>query len=139
MLSSLIWVVHPASRSLLRTFGILLILVITTVTAAVAGDSAFLGVSSAVLLVFSLRHFFFPTHYTVDEYGVSIRCLGFETRRPWTRLRRFRYDGSGAFLSMRSRSSLLDSFTGLHMTWAGNKDEVVPLIERYMAVSGHRD
>ncbi|HEX6986078.1 MAG TPA: hypothetical protein VF170_11925, partial [Planctomycetaceae bacterium] len=95
--------------------------------------SAAVGALAVFLLLVSLRPFFFPTTYIVDERGVAVRCLGVETRRPWGRLRRFRYDDRGAFLSTRARPGALDSFTGLHLTWAGNVEEVVPVIERHMA------
>lgn len=95
-------------------------------------SSSLVGGLSSLLLLASLRHFFFPTRYVIDERGVSMRCLGVEARRAWSRLRRFRYDDAGAFLSTRSRPTVFDAFRSLHLTWAGNKEEVVPVIERYM-------
>lgn len=101
-------------------------------------SSSLFGVSSSLLLLGSLRHFFLRTRYTIDGHGVSVSCLGVETRRTWPRLRRFRHDDAGAFLSTRARPSLLDTFNGLHLTWAGNKKKVVPVIEQYIATSRNR-
>ena len=127
------WTVHPArDRPIAAILGTLSVCMTGATVGLTAGHVA-AGIAGAVALVAPLRHFFFPTRYRVDERGVSVRCLGVTSRRSWSRLRRFRHDGAGGFLSTRSRPSRLDSFTGLHLTWAGNNDEVVALIERYMA------
>jgi len=131
------WTVHPArDRPIAAILGTLSV-GMTGATVGLATGHAAAGIAGGGALIAALRHFFFPTRYRVDKGGVTIRCLGVASRCSWSRLRRFRYDGAGGFLSTRSRPSRLDSFTGLHLTWAGNKDEVVPLVEWYMA-SGNR-
>lgn len=125
------WTVHPARDRPAAAVLASGILIAAGAATGLTISSVIAAPAAVAILTLTLRHFFFPTRYTVDEHGVSVRCLGIETRRAWARLRRFRYDDAGAFLSTRARPSLLDSFTGLHLTWAGNKDEVVSAIERH--------
>ena len=131
------WTAHAArERFGAAVFGIVAV-VATGAAIAFATGHAVAGVAGSTVLLFALRYFYFPTRFEVDERGVAARCLGPPTRLPWPRLRRFRYDDSGGFLSTRSRPSLLDSFTGLHLTWGVEKEEAVKLIERHMAA--HRN
>src|SRR5687767_10458866 len=92
------WVVWPIRERFLS--GIATSAVIFLVSFSIgSASSAAAGVAVGLLLVLSLRRFFLPTRYVVDEHGIAVRCLGSERRRPWVRLRRFRYDDAGAFLS----------------------------------------
>ena len=124
------WNVHPARSRVKAALLAATAVIAAACLAAAATESLVVGGLAVMLLVFSLREFFFPTRYVVDAQGVAVRCLGFERRQAWGRVRRFRYDEQGGFLSSRSRSSLLDAFTGLHLTWNGNAGEIVPVIER---------
>ena len=129
----LTWTVHPARRSLSQSvlvFGV--VVAAGCMVMALTGSAAF-GLLAVSLLVISLRHFFLPTKYVIDGEGVAVRCLGIETRRPWNRLRRFRYDAQGAFLSTRVKPGAVDSFTGLHLTWNGNADEAIRVITGFLA------
>lgn len=127
---ALAWTVHPARQSIAR---LIAGVIATTAAAVLIGASAgnvLAGVSSAVLLVLSLRRFYFPTQTRLDEHGICVRCLGMESRRAWTRLRRFRYDEEGAFLSTRASPSLLDALTGLHLTWGDHREQAIAFITR---------
>jgi hypothetical protein len=104
------------------------IVLMASVLAGAATESLAVGAAALAMLTLSLRQFFFPTTYVIDHQGVSLRCLGRETRRNWNRLRRFRYDARGGFLSTRSRPSLLDAFTGVNLIWAGDAQEAITSI-----------
>lgn len=130
--SGLSWTYHPAHQSPKQALFAVVATVATSILAGAVAQSVSAGLLSQILLVLSLRGFFFPTRAVFDERGVSLRCFGLVARRRWGRLKRFRYDQHGGFLSTRARPSALDALTGLHLTWGENREQAVAFIERRM-------
>src|SRR5688572_12007957 len=93
------WRLHPARDRPIAAVVVVCLVATAGILAVAAAGSCAVGVASAVFLVLTLRRLFFPALYEIDEHGGEVRCIGVETRRPWSRLRRFRYGDAGAFLS----------------------------------------
>ncbi len=91
---------------------------------------------AVVLLVLSLRRFFFPTRFAVDADGVIADSLFGAQRLAWSEVRRLAVDRHGAYLSTRSRPSRLDAFRGMHLLFGPARDEVVAALRAGMAERG---
>lgn len=136
----LMWTVWPARTRPLATCGVILVVLVVAVFATIIMQTVIAGLLAALFLVHSLRGFFFPTIYRIDPTGVSTQCLAHRKWYPWRRIRRFRYDADGAFLSTRAGGTFLDRFAGMHLTWNRNHEDAVPLIEHYRQASqGNHD
>lgn len=67
------------------------------------------------LLLFSLRRFFIPTTYQVDEEGLRLLSLGAEQKYCWSRFRSFEKDRNGIFLSPFRERRGLDEVRGIFL------------------------
>jgi len=88
--------------------------------------SGFLTVLAAVLLVAGLAPFLFPTHYQIDDQGVSGVRLGQRRSRSWAELRRVDIGPGAALVSPFARPSWLDRHRGILLYFDGaDRDQVV--------------
>jgi hypothetical protein len=109
---------------------VLLAALIIASSAAVAFGFAhwFYGVFSLGALTASLSRYFFPTRYALDGDGVSTQHLGLKQRRSWAEFRRADEHRDGIFLSPSARPSRLDSFRGVFLRFAQNREDVVRFV-----------
>ncbi len=125
------WRAHPAAERPGSAVGAL---------AIIAGLAAATGLSfgaewaalAAVVLVLSLRRFFFPSTYIIDGHGLTARIALTSRRLRWADARRFLVDGRGGYLSTRGRRSWLDAYRGLHVLFGRHRDEVLQRISKHL-------
>jgi hypothetical protein len=98
----------------------------------VDGSSAFMSALAAflaiVLLIVSLRRFFFPSSFRIDPEGITARSLVGSARLRWEQIRRFAYNRHGAFLSTRARASWLDAYRGMHIVFGDDRAMILDRI-----------
>lgn len=131
---TLAWRVHPArERPAAAVFALLIVGGMIWMVAVIM-QAPWWGLLPAVFFLFTLQRFFLSSEYRIDRNGVTAKtAFGSQTYR-WPDIRRFRHDEGGAFLSDRRRASLLDTFRGMHLMFAGNREQVVQRIEAGMKV-----
>jgi hypothetical protein len=83
----------------------------------------------AALLLLTVRAWFLPTRFTLDAQGATRRCLGVERRMPWTRVRRASPDRRGVLLSPLPYPSRLETFRGLYLRFAENREAVMAFVQ----------
>jgi hypothetical protein len=93
------------------------------------------GLLAAALLGLSLASYFVPTRYELDEAGVRSRFAGHSRRMRWDEVRRVSVAKGGVHLSPFERPSRLDSFRGILLRFAGNRDEVIRFVDRQVAAT----
>lgn len=124
------WTAHPAKR---RPEQVALVVAVTLVFCAgilALLQSGFLAVLAAVLLVFSVAPFLFPTRYRLTDEAVEERRAGVTRRRRWEDLRRAHVGRAAALVSPFSRPHWLDRYRGVTLMFDGaDRDRVVAILQ----------
>lgn len=129
------WRAHPArSRPLAALHGALAIGGIAVLCATLGG--VFWGGLAVVLLVVSLRRFYFPSRFTIDRQGITASDLLGTRRLAWSEVRRFCQDRHGAYLSTRSCPSRWDAYRGVHVLFGSRRVEVLAAIRSCLETGG---
>lgn len=127
------WTVHPLVQEPRgKTVALIAIVVGLSVGAAVSFSGVAYGLVSFVVLAVSLSRYWLPTRYELDECGVEIGHAGRRRRRSWSEFRRLDVLRDGVFLSPFAGASRLDSFRGLFVRCAENRDAVVECARRHL-------
>ncbi len=127
------WRSHPLVDDYPRSLALVAIVIAVCVGVWISFDSLVLAALSAAVLVGSLARYFAPTHYELNDAGISVRFLGHVRRVAWGDVRRHWVAREGVELSPFARPSRLESFRGTFLRFAGNRDEVVSFVESQMA------
>jgi hypothetical protein len=126
------WTVHPARRRPAVALGVVALTALAGWACADWGGGWGWGVLAAVLLTVSLRRFYLPTTYRLDDAGVTVQNLARIDFLPWPEVRRFRYDDGGAFISSRAVASLRDRYTGLQIAFEANAEPAADFAHRHI-------
>jgi hypothetical protein len=106
----------------------------------VGGGSLFLTLLAAVIMLVALWPVFAPTKYVLDAKGITFTRPFRRDFRPWDKFRRYDVGRLNVLLSPFSSPSRLDSFRGLVLRVAGNREEVVAFVaKRLEAVTEEPD
>lgn len=129
----LTWTIHLAKEMPAK-----LCLVIIGYGAAMLAWWYFLPVPAALLLPLvaltsAMSEFLFPVTYTIDDVGISQKCLPFFNRHiAWTDVRRASAGRDGFFVSTLRLPSRLDQFRGIRINPRGNDAAVRAVITKRM-------
>jgi len=93
-------------------------------------DSSFWGCLTVIFLLITLRSFFLPQSFRLDDEGITASTLLWETRLPWSRVRRFEFRGRQGMLSTRATPSVMDSLWAMRLMFP---EDAAPVIERIQA------
>jgi len=107
-----------------------LFLVLTAVAVWISTQSAYWMILGTVVILITVREWFLPTHYTMDDEGVTRRFLFVTRRKPWDEIRRASPDRRGVLLSPFPFPSRLETFRGIYLRFSGNRDEVMAFAEK---------
>jgi hypothetical protein len=104
------------------------------------GRDPLLGGVAFAILTLSLSAYFFPTRYRIDEAGIEANSVFGSRRRDWSGLRSYAADARGITVSPFLHPSWLESYRGMRLLFAGNRDRVVTAVaSRLVPVGGNRD
>jgi hypothetical protein len=119
------WTVHPAADDPLRAAMLVGVLAVASALAFEYSDSAALGIVAFFLLALSLRSWFLPRHYTLDNDGAGEAGPLCATHHlPWSNVRRVTRGRFGIYLStLHSRSRFVRD-RGLFLRTAGMRPTV---------------
>ncbi len=129
----LTWTAHPARDRVWRAAlgGVVIAFAVFTIygfsisTGATPQEAVIWAVLTLIVLFLSLNRFFLPSRFVIDQTGITARYPMRRVRFQWQDIRRWCVDSWGGFLSTRSRSSILDSFHGMHLWFDQSKREVI--------------
>lgn len=130
--TTLKWTCHPLKRNKLRSIGVCVLLSIIATLVYYGTNSLGFTILGVVILFASLAKFFFPTGYTLDEKGVTIKTMTQTLTKEWSIYRTFYVDKNGVLLSPFAAPSRLENFRGLYVMFEGNRDAVVKFIEAHI-------
>jgi len=127
------WKVHPLRSEPGKS--VLLVVAIVAVLFAVycVYENAFWTFLSAGLLFISLAGFFLPTHYDLDDKGVTVSRLGRSYHLAWSRYRTFCVDRRGVLLSPFEGPNRLENFRGnFLLVEQEDRPNVVACVRKYL-------
>lgn len=131
-MEKLTWVSHPVKRNLRNSILLSLFLVILWAIVYIITDSVLFLVLSVVIMLGSLSPFYLPTRYELTEDKVKVNYVFHSMEKSWTLYRSYYPDKNGVLLSPFPRPSRLESFRGVYIRFAGNKEEVLGFIKGKM-------
>lgn len=123
------WVVHPIRRAHKKTALLAVVVVLTAALIYLNTQSVAWTVFSVLVLLLGVIDFIAPMEFHVDEWGVRSRILFYRRRKPWSALRTYHPDQNGVLLSPFSKRSRLETFRGMYIRFADNRQDVMPLIQ----------
>ena len=131
--SALHWTAHPlAQESPGRSAALVGAIVLISFLAADAFGHPLFALISLVVLAGSMSRYLLPTHYAVDETGVTCRHLFRARCLSWNQVRRADVHRDGLFLSPFTRSCRLDSFRGVFLRFRGNDGAVTDFVHAHV-------
>lgn len=127
------WTSHPAILYKKKTIFSGIIILFFGYIVFISFQSLYWSIFSVIILIFSLKQFYFPVHYSVSNKGIKKKYILGEIFRDWSEVKRFSKNKRGGILYRRSEKSFLDHFTGLELQFENNADNVIRTIESKMA------
>ncbi len=122
------WRVHPAADHPARTAVVVLVLVLAALTCARWSESAIVGWIAFGVLAASLRAYFLPCHYEIDDDGVHEDGLwGPRRTLPWSAVRRVALDPRGVVVSPRATLSRWLPDRGVYLRTRGKTQRAAVL------------
>ncbi|MBW3542535.1 MAG: hypothetical protein KY476_19915 [Planctomycetes bacterium] len=129
-----VWRAHPARERPAAALAVIAVIAAFAWLAAEWMDSAWWAVFAAVALLAALHSFFFPSEYRLDGEGIELRHGPTLRRLNWSDIRRFDFGRRAGLLSTRSRASLLDLFTAMHVLFPRDHRPVVEAIRSRLSL-----
>ena len=124
------WTVHPAAQDRLRAALLLAVVVVAGLLALAVSGSALLAAAGALVLLGSLRAFFLPRTYVLDEAGAREEGpLAAPRRLLWSDVRRVTRDRHGLQLSPLFHESRWRAERGLFLRTRGNAERVWAFVD----------
>lgn len=123
------WVCHPIkSKSVLITIFLVLMLTVLVSLTYYWTESKLFAALAALILWGSLSQYFLPVGFVFNDKDVVIKYTTHRITKGWHLFRSYYVDRNGVLLSPFVRPSRLESFRGLYIRFAGNKDEVMAVV-----------
>jgi hypothetical protein len=116
----------------LRSAAVILFLIVVLWAIASSFGTAWIFLSTIILLVY-LAGFFFPTSYLLDPESVSARGLLSRKKRHWSGLKKYYVGKKGVHLSPYTKPSKLETFRGIYLPFGGRREEILDFIEEKMS------
>ena len=126
------WTAHPARER--PVAGIVALLIVTALAEAVnlfTGSVGWAMLASAVL-VLSLRRFFLPTRFVIDEHGIVVSALFGTTRVPWDAIVRVSFGARAAWLSLGDLPGWRESRRGVLLLFGRRREDVLAHLRTWL-------
>ena len=105
----LAWTFHPLRSNIRHAAFVVLTIILFAASIYCSFKDIFFTVLSAVILVFSLKNFFFPTSYRIENEGIKVRNI-FPVKYNWEKFRRYQKFDRGIVLSTFDEPNRLDYY-----------------------------
>ncbi len=128
------WTVHPARSNPPSAAAVLALIVLVPVAVQMILHDPLLVFLSFLLLALPLASYFYPTKVVFDGKGVTVRSLWGRRFRSWDSFRSFQYDREHVRLCPLSVPSRLDSYRGVLLRFAENRQAVLAFLRERIGV-----
>lgn len=124
------WRVHLLSRQPKKIILVAAVIGWAVVLTLLSWGSWLYAVFCGLLLVSAISEYWLPISYRITERGVYSRNFLSLRHLPWAQVRKCYQDGHGIKLSPLPRRSRLETFRGIYLWFADNKDQVIAAVEQ---------
>ncbi len=112
------------------------VLFLTLGATLVAFNSLFLTLLAGAILIVGLGSFLFPTHYSLNEWGVEAQGILRKRGRRWRELRRYQIGPGAALVSPFAQPTWLDRYRGMILQLAGaDREKVSAMLESQLGLA----
>jgi len=122
------WTAHPLVDDFPKSLLLVAIVVGVLVVVKISFLSEGFVLLAAILFLFALAKYFFPTKYELSEQGIEVWFLGYRYSRPWTAYSSFYNCRGGVHLSPFPEPNRLDTFRGSFLLCRKNREEVLAFV-----------
>jgi len=129
------WRVYPAKERLGAAIAASVVISTITIVIYFSFHSLFLSILSLIILLCTLNRFYLPSHFVLNQEGITARYPLRQQRYYWTEIRRFISDKHGGYLSTRTQSSRLDAFFGMNILFDNQREAVIERIQKLIRES----
>lgn len=126
----LYWSVWPAGERPSLALFVAVAILATAIAIRAVFDSYVLAVVAMGFLLLALSSFFFPSSYTLDEWGVRVRSTFFSRKREWAAFRGWQADDAGLLLSPFSSEHWLADTRGVYLRFGSQGEAVREFVRR---------
>jgi len=136
------WVFHPAKANFLVTALVSVFLFLLLVLVYFLTDkSRFITIVSAIVLIGSMRSFYFPTTFQLFENHIRVIYTISSVEKEWKIYRSVSPEKNGIFLSTFGRKTRLENFRGLFLKYGyANRDKILNIVnDRVMVNKDERE
>ncbi len=125
------WTFHPARGSLLVTTLLTVFLFLLLVIVYWLTQSRLFTIIGAVVLIGSMRSFYFPTVYKLYDDRVVAEYTISKAEKPWSYFRSYYAEKNGIFLSTFTRPSRMENFRGLFLKYGpADREKILDIISK---------
>ena len=96
-------------------------------------SQAYLTLLAVLALAATTWRFFLPIVFELSDRGVEQGLFGRQRRIPWSAVRRYEICSGGVLLLPHEDRSILAPFRGLYVPWTMHRDEILRLVQHYLA------
>ncbi|MCX7836015.1 MAG: hypothetical protein N2450_08120 [bacterium] len=121
---SIEWMIFPITENWKNTVAFFLITFGLIAIIQISFQERWLTLLSAIFLFGSLRMFWTPTFYKVDDKGVEVKTPFYKLVHPWSRFRALKDDPRGLILSPFKSESRLEAYRALFLRLPPNSKEL---------------
>jgi len=132
-IEQLSWISHPMKRRPVVAAIVTVFIVTCGILIQISTNTPWFAGLGMVILFASLAKFYFPTRYILTDQGVTVKTTTQSLTKPWKMYRSYYRDKNGVLLSPFAEPSRLENFRGLYLIFDKNGDEVVAVIDKYVA------
>ena len=126
------WTSHPAVLNKKKTIFSGFIIILFGYVVFIGFQSIYWSLFSVIILIFSLKQFYFPVHYSISNKGIRKKFIFGNNSMDWTEITRFSKNNKGGILYSHPKKSFLDYFSGIELQFEQNAEEVIQRIESMM-------
>lgn len=124
------WVFFPARANWFVTILVSIFLFCLLVIVYWLTASRFFTIIGAVVLLASMRSFYFPTTYQLYEDKVKVTHTVSSISKNWSLYRSVFPERNGVFISTFTRPSRLENFRGLFLRYGdGDRDKILEIVQ----------
>jgi len=129
----LAWTFHPLRSNIRHAVLVIFLMLLFCGSVYWNFGDIFLCIMSLVIFIFSLRTFFFPTSYVLEDKAFRVKNI-YPVTYPWDRFRRYRKFKRGITLSPYEEPCRLDYYRSVVLFCEDNlSSEILNIVEEKIA------
>ena len=122
------WTSHPLVYSHKKTAFLVSVVALTGVGIYFNTHSIFWSLFSTSILLAAVHDYLFPTRFRLSPKGAEIRFVLYRRQKTWSQLSSYYIDRNGVLLSPFPHPRRLDTFRGIYLRFACNREKVLDYV-----------